>query len=136
MGTIVAVKYVTLVLGHLEIQFYEKCRNEFDVNNRKSSDEDWQGFLDDCYITLDATNINSLRLFDILNIINDNIKFTREKHNLYFPFLDIMINKDPEICNIWMDIFYKKTGTRRCVPFNSCHPKQCKNNIPLTLAIK
>ena len=33
-----------------------------------------------------------------------------------------------------MDIFYKKTDTRRCVPFNSCHPKQCKNNIPFTLA--
>ena len=74
MGTIVAVKYVTLVLGHLEIQFYEKCRNEFDVNNRKSSDEDWQGFLDDCYITLDATNINSLRLLiyliSLMTILN------------------------------------------------------------------
>ena len=33
-----------------------------------------------------------------------------------------------------MDIFYKKTDTRRCVPFNSCHPKQCKKNIPFTLA--
>ena len=33
-----------------------------------------------------------------------------------------------------MDISYKKTDTRRCVPFNSCHPKQCKKNIPSTLA--
>ena len=33
-----------------------------------------------------------------------------------------------------MAIFYKKTDTQRCVPFNSCHPKQCKNNIPFTLA--
>ena len=57
-----------------------------------------------------------------------------EQHNLYLPFLDIMINKDPENNNIWMDIFYKKTDTRRCVPFNSCHPKQCKKNIPFTLA--
>ena len=27
-----------------------------------------------------------------------------------------------------------KTDTRRCVPFNCCHPKQCKNNITFTLA--
>ena len=57
-----------------------------------------------------------------------------EQHNLYLPFLDIMINKDPENDNIWMDIFCKKTDTLRCVPFNSCHPKQCKKNIPFTLA--
>ena len=46
-----------------------------------------------------------------------------ERHNLYLPFLDIMINKDPDNNNIWMDIFYKKTNTRRGVPFNSCHFK-------------
>ena len=57
-----------------------------------------------------------------------------EQHNLYLPFLDIMINKDPETNDIWMDTFYKKTDTRRCVPFNSCHPKECKNNILFTLA--
>ena len=33
-----------------------------------------------------------------------------------------------------MDIFYKKTDTRRCVPFNSCHSKQYKKNIPFILA--
>ena len=33
-----------------------------------------------------------------------------------------------------MDISYKRTDARRCVPFNSCHPKQCKKNIPSTLA--
>ena len=41
---------------------------------------------------------------------------------------------ETEINNIWIDIFYKKTDTRRCVPFNCCHPKQCKNNIPFILA--
>ena len=42
-------------------------------------------------------------------------------------------NKDPENNNIWMDIFYEKTDTQRCVPFNSCHPKQCKRIYPLHL---
>ena len=101
---------------------------------RKCIEENCHRFLDHCYIALDATNINPLKLFDILNNIHDNIKFTMEQHNLYVLFLDIIINKDAETSNIWMDIFYKKTNTRRCVAFNSCHPKQSKNNIPFTLA--
>ena len=87
-------------MGYLEIQFYEKCRNEFGVNNGKYIKEAWRRFLNDCYIALDATNINPLKLFDILNNIHDNIKFTMEQHNLYLPFLDITINKDPETNNI------------------------------------
>ena len=59
-----------------------------------------------------------------------------EQQNLFLPFTDIMINKNPENNNIWIDTFYKKTDTPRCVPCNSCHPKQCKKNIPFTLARK
>ena len=126
MGTIVAPTYATLVMGYLELQFYEKCKNEFGVKNGKYIEENWHRFLDDCYIALDETNINPLKLFDKLNNIYDNIKFTKEQRNLYLPFLDIMMNKDLENNNIWMDMFYKKTDTRRCIAFNSCHPKQCK----------
>ena len=59
-----------------------------------------------------------------------------EQYNLHLPFLDIMINKDPETNYIWMDMFYKKTDSQRyltLVPFNSCHIKQWKNNITFTL---
>ena len=124
MGTIVVPIYATLVMGYLEIQFYQKCKNKFGVNNGKYIKENCQRFLDDCYIALDATNINSLKRFDILNKIHENIKLTKEQHNLYLPFLDITINKDPETNNTWMDIFNKKANARRCVPFNFCHPKQ------------
>ena len=134
MGTIVAPTYATLVMGYLELQFYKKFKNESGVNNGKYIEENWHRFLYYCCIALDTNNINSLKLFDILNNIHDNIKVTMEQHNLYVPFLNIMINKYPENDNIWIDICYKKTDTRRCVTFNSCHPKQCKNNIPFTLA--
>ena len=66
MGTIVAPTYATLVMGYLEIQFYEKCKNEFGVNKGKYIEENWHRFLDDYYIALDTTNINPLKLFDIL----------------------------------------------------------------------
>ena len=132
MGTIVGPTYATLVIGCLELQFYEKGKSEIRVNNGKYIKENWYTFLDDCYIALNATNINPLKLFDIINNIHDNIKFAMEQHNLYLPFLYIMINKDSENNNIWMYTFYKKTDTPRCVPFNSC--QQCKKNIPCTLA--
>lgn len=44
MGTIVAPTYATLVMGCLGIQFYEKCENEFGVNNGKQIEENWHWF--------------------------------------------------------------------------------------------
>ena len=67
--------YATLVMKYLELQFYEKCKNEFGVNNGKYIEENWHRFLDDCYIALDATNINPLKRFDMLNNIHDNLTF-------------------------------------------------------------
>ena len=133
MGTIVALTYATLVMGYLELQFYERFKKEFGENNVKYIEENCLRFLDDCYKALDANYINPLKLFAINNI-HGNIKFTMEQHNLPVPFLDIMTKKDPENNNIWMNIFYKRTDTRRYVPFSSCHQKQYKKNIPFTLA--
>ena len=59
MGNIAAPTYATLAMGYLELQFYEKCKNQFGVNNEKYIEENWHRVLDDYYITLDATNINS-----------------------------------------------------------------------------
>ena len=96
--------------------------------------ENWHRFLEDFCIAFDTNNIDLNQLFDILHNIHDYIQFKMEEHSLYLPFLDIMINKDPETNNIWMDIFCNETNTPICVPFNSCHPKQCKSKIHFTLA--
>ena len=37
-----------------------------------------------------------------------------------------MINKNPDSNNIWMDVFYKKTDTRRCIPFNFATPNNAR----------
>ena len=108
MSIIVAPTHPTLVMGYLKLEFYEKYKNEFGVNNGKYIEENWHRFLDDYYIALDATNINPLRLFDILNNIHDNIKFTMEQHNLYLPFLDIMIKKILRIITFGWTYFIKK----------------------------
>ena len=81
MGAIVAPTYATLVIGYLELQFFEKCNNEFGVNNGKYIEVNQHRFLDDCCIALDVTNIKPLKLFDILNNIHDSINFTMEQQN-------------------------------------------------------
>ena len=50
----------------------------------------------------------------------------------FIPFLDILIKRNND--KIWMDIYYKPTDTHRYLPFSSNHPKDCKKNIPFTLA--
>ena len=45
-------------MGYIEIQFYEKLKNEFGVNNGKYIEENWHRVLDDSYIAFDRTNIN------------------------------------------------------------------------------
>ena len=76
-----------------------KGKNESGVNNGKYIEENWRRFLEDCFKALDVSNINHLKIFDMLNNIYDNIKFTIEQHNLYLPFLDMIINKDLETNN-------------------------------------
>ena len=123
-----------IVLGYLEIQFHEKRKNEFGVSNEKYIEENWHRYLDDCYIALDVTNINPLKLFDIFDNIHDNVKFTMKQHNLYLLFLDIMTNKDSASNNIWNDILYKKnTDTRRCAPLTLATQNNAKTIYILRL---
>ena len=51
MSTISAPTYATLVMRYLGIQFYEKCKNRFGLNNGKYIEENWHMFLDDWYKT-------------------------------------------------------------------------------------
>ena len=84
MGTTVAPTYATLIKGYLEVQFYEKCRQIFASNAGKLFK-----FLGDCCIALDSTIVDPSELFETLNNIHKDIKFTMEQHDLQLPFLDI-----------------------------------------------
>ena len=135
MGTIVAPTYANLVVGFLEIKLYTIIEVKYGPDKRLEFEEEWFRFLDDCEILLDQLNLMSAtELLQILNELNEFVKFTMECHNFKISFLDILINQCDN--NVWLDIFFKSTDTRRCVPFNSCHPKKCLKNIPFTLAIR
>ena len=93
--------------------------------------ENWCRFLDYCKIPLDKTKIDPNRLLEILNSINTSIRFKIETRDKELPFLDIIIKRND--VKIRMDIYFKPTDTRRCFPFPSIHPNNCKENIPFPL---
>ena len=76
-------------MGYLEVQFYENCKNELYINNGKYIEENWHRFFGDCYLALDATNLNLLKLFDIIKSIHENIKFSKKQNKtiLVYNFL-------------------------------------------------
>ena len=90
----------------------------------------WYWFLDDFYIVLDVTIVNLSKYFEALNCIHKDIKFTMEQHDLHLLFLEILLKKNPETSKVWMEIFYKRTDTRRWVYLKRCHSKHCQINIP------
>ena len=94
--------------------------------------KNWSCFLNDCENLLEKNKINLNDLLSILNSINPSIQFTMEYSKDVISFLDILIKRSND--KIWMDIYYKATGSHRCLPFFSNHPKHCKENIPFAMA--
>ena len=48
-------------------------------------------------------------------------------------FWDITLIKEENILKT--DVFYKVTDTHQYLHFKSCHPNQCKNNVPYTISL-
>lgn len=65
----------------------------------------WRRFLDDCYINWFYGEDKLKEFYDILNSLDDSIKFIVEISCEEFLFFDVMIRKD----NIYLiiDIYYK-----------------------------
>ena len=68
----------------------------------------------------------------ILNSLDENLKFTFESSEQSISFLNLFIYKDEG--KIQTDVFYKDTDSHDYLPFNSCHPRHTKKNIPFTLS--
>ena len=134
MGTIFAPTYATLSMGYFELTFYTMRINELGDGLGQFILENWCRFLDDCETPLHKTKIDPNRLLEILNSINPSIRFTMETSDKKLPFLDILIKRNDD--KIWMDIYFKPTDIRRCLPFSPSRPNHCKNNMPFTLAQK
>ena len=132
MGTKMAPTYATLFMGYLEKKLYEKIESQFNIDTRRYFERNWLRYLDDCFIVwkTDFGDINELH--SILNSLHPSISFKWSASPTSINFLDITLIKEDNLLKT--DIFYKVTDTHQYLHFKSCHPKQCKNNVPYNLA--
>ncbi|XP_060085696.1 uncharacterized protein LOC132565106 [Ylistrum balloti] len=132
MGTKMAPTYATLVMGILEVQFYNKYGEQFGQEEKKDLKENFKRFLDDCFILWKKSDDDLRNFFTMLNELHPKIQFTMEKSKIRLPFLDILLFKDnEELCT---DIYYKSTDTHQYLNFLSSHLRHTRENIPFCLA--
>ena len=120
-GTTVAPTYANLVMAFLEVKLYQDIKHTFGDAVHKYFFENWKRFLDDFNIVL-----------NMLNNLDPNLNFTCEQSDSGLSFLNLFIYKDGNFLK--SDIFYKDTDSHDYLPFNSCHPRHIKTNIPGNLA--
>ena len=132
MGTKMAPTYATLFMGYLEEKLYQEIEKRFNADVRVYFENNWLRYLDDCFIIWksDFGDINELH--DILMNLNPAISFKWCVNSKTVDFLDITVVKIGN--KLMTDVFYKVTDTHQYLHFKSCHPKQCKNNVPYNLA--
>ena len=69
---------------------------------------------------------------DFINLLNSLLNFTYDSSDQSVSFLNVFIYKEGG--QIKTDVYYKDTDSHDYLPFNSCHPRHTKKNIPFTLS--
>ena len=131
-GTTVAPTYANLVMAYLEIKLYNLVRKKYGDFIYNYVIENWKRFLDDGFIIWRKSFGEVSGFIELLNSLDKNIRFTYESSEQSVSFLNLLIYK--ENGKIKTDIFYKDTDSHDYLPFNSCHPRHTKKNIPFTLS--
>ena len=110
MGTVFAPSYANLNINYHETKLYDLIESKYNLDITQNFIENWKRFLDDCKMLL---NIDLIKLDDllttILHSINNDIHFSLELCDSYYPFLDILIKKSGK--QIWMKTCSKPTKT-------------------------
>ena len=104
-------------------------------------------FLDDIFMRFRGTQQQLHLLFDEINKIHPNIKFTishTTKNNLKcdfcesnsdaIPFLDTQCKIQNK--KIIVDLYKKPTDRNQYLLTSSCHPSSVTNNIPFSLTLR
>ena len=131
-GTVVAPAYAILAMGFLEVSLYEQIEKAFGKTIQNYFVLNWKRYLDDCFILWKKSFGDFQEVLNILNNLDSNLKFTCEQNDAQISFLNILIYKNRS--GILTDMYYKDTDTHDYLPYNSCHPRHTKNNIPKNLA--
>ena len=132
MGSHKSPPYASLAVGFIENEAYEFFRGTKGLQYASYVRAMLRRFLDDIFIKWRMSLGDPQELFDVLNSIEQKIKFTMETSKK-IPFLNVQFEVESE-GKMKTDIYYKETDTHNYVPFCSFHPKQTLTNIPYSLA--
>lgn len=132
MGTIMAPVYSTLALGFLEEKLYAHVDENYGPAHGEYLRQQWKRFLDDCFVKWKNCICPTPAFTEILNGLNSNINFVIHADTSAIPFLDVQVYKEND--RLKTDLYQKPTDTSNYVPYDSCHPRSTKANIPKTLA--
>ena len=131
-GTTVAPTYANLTMGFLEVDLYKKVFERFGESTHNYVKLYWKRFLDDGQIMWKKSFGPIEEFVNILNSLDSNIQFTHECSDVGLSFLNVFLYIENN--KLLTDIYYKNTDSHDYLPFNSCHPRHIKENIPKTLA--
>ena len=131
-GTTVAPTYANITMGFLERELYNKVFQKYGEKVYTYVKIYWKRFLDDGQILWQKSFGPITDFVEILNSLDSNIVFTHESSDTGLPFLNVFLYIEDK--KILTDIYYKNTDSHDYLPFNSCHPRHIKINIPKTLA--
>lgn len=131
-GTTVAPTYANLTMGFLEVELYKKVFEKYGQETHDYIKIYWKRFLDDGQIMWKKSFGPVEDFVQILNSLDKNIIFTHENSEKSLSFLNVLLYIDNN--KLLTDVYYKNTDSHDYLPFNSCHPRHTKANIPKTLA--
>ena len=131
-GTTVSPTYATLTMAFLELSLYQKVQETYGDVIVKYVRENWKRFLDDGHILWKKSFGPVEEFIDILNSLDEDIRFTFDTSEIGLPFLQLFVYKTPE--TVETDIYYKETDGHDYLPFKSNHPRHTLENIPFNLA--
>ena len=131
-GTTVAPTYANLTMGFLEVELYKKVFEKYGQETHDYIKIYWKRFLDDGQIMWKKSFGPVEDFVQILNSLDKSIIFTHENSEKSLSFLNVLLYIDNN--KLLTDVYYKNTDSHDYLPFNSCHPRHIKANIPKTLA--
>ena len=131
-GTVVAPTYATLAVAYLEIRLKDKLKETYNTEQIDYIMNNLKRYLDDGFIPWKKSFGDIMDFINILNSLDNNIKFTHETSDFKISYLNVSIYKTES--SLQCDIFYKDTDNREYLHFDSCHPHHTKCNVPYTLA--
>jgi hypothetical protein len=133
MGTKMAPTYATLTMGYLEEKYlYPEIEKIYGYDILMSFKIHFNRFLDDIFNLNFPHYDKENKVLEILNNMNEYIKFTAISSNEQIDFLDLTVILK-ETGKLETDIHYKKTDGHQYLHFSSCHPSHTKRNIPYNM---